>query len=254
MAQLNHLKTGLTALMAQKDLPGTIEWRLKSADSTLGKLILRAIQSDVEKPLKIRDAQHACQLIADNHEKLHNFVRQLCGLEDTHPALLDQVGLRIILAPPRTAADCLDLASTLKHTLEQPSRGNTNGLCSFSLNPKVCEKDYISNPKNNGYQSFHLSLITSADEKLNPQSQQADRPLPIELQIRTVQMHQHAACGDAKHNTYKENQRLLLNAFKAFYGILGTSTKTSPTNDDLPDHDRMSVEDYKSAAQQGCAL
>ncbi len=50
-------------------------------------------------------------------------------------------------------------------------------------------KDYISVPKPNGYQSIHLTIIYQGH--------------PVEIQIRTVEMHQHAQYGKANHNNYK---------------------------------------------------
>lgn len=50
-------------------------------------------------------------------------------------------------------------------------------------------KDYVLNPKENGYQSIHLIFRTMTGEC-------------FEVQIRTFDMHVHAESGDARHDLY----------------------------------------------------
>ncbi len=59
-------------------------------------------------------------------------------------------------------------------------------------------KDYISTPKENGYQSIHLAILGPLNKK-------------IEIQIRDIAMHEVAELGIAAHWGYKEKNYKYLN-------------------------------------------
>lgn len=59
------------------------------------------------------------------------------------------------------------------------------------------KKDYITNPKPNGYQSLHFVLMIEMYSSVLPGAE-------FELQLRTNKMHQEAVNGNSKHSLYKD--------------------------------------------------
>lgn len=93
------------------------------------------------------------------------------GLEDIH----DWLAYRVI-CPDRAA--CYT-ALGLVHSLYRPIPGRF--------------KDYVSLPKDNGYQSIHTTVFMPSGDS-------------FEVQFRTYEMHEHAEAGIASHWTYKEGR------------------------------------------------
>ncbi len=89
----------------------------------------------------------------------------------------DLVALRIIVP---TVADCYNVLGII-HQIWKPLPGRI--------------KDYISQPKPNGYQSLHTSVFC-LEGKI------------VEFQIRTPEMHEQAEYGIAAHWHYKETDRI----------------------------------------------
>jgi len=94
--------------------------------------------------------------------------------------ILDVIGLRIIV---ENEEDCYKtMVVILKNSPVMTSR----------------VKDYIAIPKQNGYQSIHLTIIHNNH--------------PVEIQIRTKEMHKKAQYGIASHMEYKRTKKYALHA------------------------------------------
>jgi GTP pyrophosphokinase len=107
------------------------------------------------------------------NKRLYSFYKKLTRKDNQEAKIYDLVAIRIIV---KTVADCYATLGIL-HNLWKPMRGRI--------------KDYISQPKPNGYRSLHTTIF-------------GDNGDMVEFQIRTQEMHDEAQFGIAAHWHYDE--------------------------------------------------
>ncbi|MEY3200493.1 MAG: hypothetical protein RIR70_43 [Pseudomonadota bacterium] len=135
----------------------------------------------VEKILNaIRERLPACHIQAEvqgREKSLYSIYHKMRDKHLSFTQVLDIYGFRIIV---RDTPTCY-LALGALHGLYKPVPGKF--------------KDYIAIPKANGYQSLHTTLI-------------GPYGTPVEVQIRTAEMHRVGESGVASHWLYKDDEAL----------------------------------------------
>ena len=119
-----------------------------------------------------------CVFIQGRYKALYSLYKKLLTHGSDITKIHDLVALRVVL---ETVSDCYAVLGYV-HQLWMP------------LNGRI--KDYIANPKPNGYRSIHTTVF-------------GENNIITELQIRTEEMHEQAEYGIAAHWQYKEGGRKL---------------------------------------------
>ncbi len=141
-------------------------------DKLKGKeAFIEQVQKTAKKELE--NAGVKINFIHGRKKRLYSFHLKLQRKNNETAKIYDMVALRIVVP---TIADCYAALGIL-HTIWKPMKGRI--------------KDYISQPKPNGYQSLHTTVLSDTGEVM-------------EFQIRTTDMHEEAEFGAAAHWHYDE--------------------------------------------------
>ncbi|KKS52880.1 MAG: (P)ppGpp synthetase I, SpoT/RelA [Candidatus Magasanikbacteria bacterium GW2011_GWD2_43_18] len=130
---------------------------------------------DIEEKAKAELAQAGVPIkeLYGREKRLYSFYQKLLRKDNQVAKIYDLVAIRVIVP---TVADCYAALGIL-HYIWRPMKGRI--------------KDYISQPKPNGYKSLHTTVFTPDGEL-------------VEFQIRTQEMHEEAEFGIAAHWHYDE--------------------------------------------------
>ena len=130
------------------------------------------LESAVEKIREKAEAAGIGVEISSRAKHFYSIYQKMRKRNKGADELYDLLALRIIC---RTNAECYTLIGIV-HGLWKPMDGRF--------------KDYIAMPKSNGYQSLHTTVVCEGK--------------PLEIQIRTEEMHNQAEHGVASHWLYKK--------------------------------------------------
>ena len=128
------------------------------------------LRESLEAELKV---QGITAQVAGRPKHIYSIVKKMRGKSLDFSRVFDVRALRVVVP---SVPDCY-AALSLVHTKFSPIHSEFD--------------DYIAKPKSNGYQSLH-TVVRDAQGR------------PIEIQIRTQDMHDHAEHGVAAHWAYKE--------------------------------------------------
>jgi GTP diphosphokinase / guanosine-3',5'-bis(diphosphate) 3'-diphosphatase len=174
---LNSLYRELQDLAFQHLYPNRYRVLRKALEAQRGnrKEVVEKIQEGIRARLEESgiDAQ-----VSGREKNLHSIYRKMQDKNLSFSKVLDIYGFRVVV---RDVPACY-LALGALHQLYKPIPGKF--------------KDYVAIPKANGYQSLHTTLFGPFGS-------------PIEIQIRTLEMHKLAEAGVASHWLYKSTDASL---------------------------------------------
>jgi GTP pyrophosphokinase len=141
----------------------------------------RQIQDIIDRLKKELASEGVDARISGRPKHIYSIYRKMMRKEKPFEMLMDLRGIRLIVKDVETCYKALGVV----HMKWRPIPGEFD--------------DYIAAQKDNNYQSLHTAVIY-------------DDGKPLEIQIRTEEMHDRAEYGIAAHWRYKENQAHINNS------------------------------------------
>jgi len=174
---LNNLYRELQELAFEHKYP--LRYRVLSRAIKAARGNRREVVGKVLQGIEERLPQWGISAEVQGREKhLFGIYRKMAEKRLSFSQVLDIYGFRVIV---RDVPSCY-LAIGALHSMYKPVPGKF--------------KDYLAIPKANGYQSLHTTLIGPFGT-------------PVEVQVRTAEMHHIAETGVASHWLYKEDEKTL---------------------------------------------
>jgi guanosine-3',5'-bis(diphosphate) 3'-pyrophosphohydrolase len=174
---LNNLYRELQELSFEHKYPMRFNVLSRAIKSARGNR--REVVGKVLREIEERLPQWGISADVQGREKhLYSIYRKMLEKHLSFSQVLDIYGFRVVV---RDIPSCY-LAIGALHSMYKPVPGKF--------------KDYLAIPKANGYQSVHTTLIGPFGT-------------PVEVQVRTSQMHHIAESGVASHWLYKDDEKTL---------------------------------------------
>jgi len=200
---MNIMKSRMEDLAFAKAMPKEYEWLLALSQKAIK--VKRGYIDNVRQIVQQELTQAGIPTVEIHGrvKHLYSLYKKLLRHDRDMVQVHDLIALRIIVP---SVADCY-AALGIIHQRWRPYKGRI--------------KDYISQPKPNGYQSLHTTVFCEGGEV-------------AEFQIRTEQMHQEAERGIAAHWKYDEGGKRATPAMKKEYTWVNelASLKTDRDNTD----------------------